>query len=37
MPDAAELFAATLAEEETTDRDLTILADSKANREALAA
>ncbi|WP_439500548.1 YciE/YciF ferroxidase family protein [Aminobacter ciceronei] len=37
MPDAAKLFAATLAEEETTDKDLTMLADSKANREALAA
>jgi len=37
MPDAARLLAATLAEEETTDKDLTILADSKANREALAA
>ena len=37
MPEAAELFAATLAEEETTDKDLTALADSKANRQALAA
>jgi ferritin-like metal-binding protein YciE len=37
MPEAAQLFAATLAEEETTDKDLTALADSKSNREALAA
>ncbi|GAA4133753.1 ferritin-like domain-containing protein [Aminobacter aganoensis] len=37
MPDAAKLFAATLMEEETTDKDLTKLADSKSNREALAA
>lgn len=37
MPEAAELFAATLAEEEITDKDLTALADSKANRQALAA
>jgi ferritin-like metal-binding protein YciE len=37
MPDAAKLLSDTLSEEETTDKDLTALADSKANRQALAA
>jgi len=37
MPEAAKLLGETLSEEETTDKDLTALADSKANRQALAA
>lgn len=37
MPEAAKLLAATLSEEESTDKNLTTLADSKANRQALAA
>lgn len=37
MPDAAKLLGQTLAEEETTDKDLTKIADSSANRKALAA
>lgn len=37
MPDAAKLLAQTLSEEEMTDKDLTKIADSAANRKALAA
>ncbi|MEO5323307.1 ferritin-like domain-containing protein [Mesorhizobium sp. CC13] len=37
LPDAAKLLGLTLAEEETTDKDLTKIADSSANRKALAA
>ncbi|PWK61750.1 ferritin-like domain-containing protein [Aminobacter sp. AP02] len=36
-PDAANLLGQTLSEEETTDKDLTKIADSSANRKALAA
>ncbi len=36
-PDAAKLLQQTLAEEETTDKDLSKIADSSANKKALAA
>ena len=37
MPDAVKLLQQTLAEEEMTDKDLTKIADSSANRKVLAA